>query len=319
MSQVVFVTEMDQHTVSRVLEPAPAHYQVQFCHPEDDNRLVELMHNAEFVIEFGSIGPSDTALRAGQHVKLIQLVSAGFEHLNTTLCQELGIPVANNGGANATDVAEHAVMLMLAVYRRLVEQDANVRHGRYTGIDTGTCTYTLRGKTIGLVGLGNIGRATASLLGSFGTRLLYADQSRAPTNVEQDLGLEFVSLTSLLEQSDIVSLHTPLDDSTRNLISSEELGRMKSDAVLINTCRGGVVDQQALTKALQQHQIRAAGLDVQAQEPVDPDDPLLSLDNIILTPHIAGVTADTWARRGEFVFTNLERVRNGQTPLAVVA
>ncbi len=207
---------------------------------------------------------------------------------------------------------------MLGACRRLVELDRDVRGDRWYAMETGRTTHTLCGKTVGLVGLGHIGRRVARLLLPFDTERLYADAVSAGPDVERDLGVTRVSLDELLERSDIVTLHVPLDDGTRHLIGAPQLARMKSSAVLVNTCRGAVVDEAALCEALGRGTLTFAALDVLEQEPPDPSNPLLHLDNILLTPHSAGITRDTWDRRGAFIFDNFERVRNGEKPLAVV-
>jgi phosphoglycerate dehydrogenase-like enzyme len=207
---------------------------------------------------------------------------------------------------------------ILGFYRRMVAMDANVRNGRWNAIDSGASTYTIQGKTAGIVGLGKIGRRTARLLAAFGAKLLYFDPYPASPAVEQELGVQRVALDELLRQSDIVTLHVPLNSDTRSLIGERELAMMKPNALLVNTCRGPVVNEKALTAALQARQIAGAALDVLELEPPAPDNPILKLDNVLFTPHTAGVTYDTWPRRGEFIFANLQRVWNGEAPLAAV-
>jgi phosphoglycerate dehydrogenase-like enzyme len=318
MPKVLFLTSLAPEIAALLTDLAPADFQVE-THPIDLDASEQAARLAEtdFLILFpGVIG--DEAVRQARQLKLIQLVSAGFDRVNVDLCRELGIPVANNGGTNSIDVAEHTICLMLAVYRRLIEMDQHVRNGGWRDIDSGNSTYTLFGKTVGIVGMGNIGRETAKRLQGFGVTLLYADAFPAKPEVEQTLNVRRVSMDELLQQSDVVTLHVPLNESTQNLISTRELAMMKREAILINTCRGPVVDEAALAKALQDGQIRGAGLDVLVQEPPASDNPILTLPNVILTPHAAGVTYDTWPRRGEFIFANLQRVWNGEPALAVV-
>jgi phosphoglycerate dehydrogenase-like enzyme len=238
--------------------------------------------------------------------------------MDVSLCRELGIPVANNGGANSIDVAEHTIGLILGFYRRLIELDRNVRTDRWRDIDTGFSTYTINGKTVGIVGLGNIGKRVAHLLRAFGARILYYDQYPPARNIASDLGVTRMALGDLLRESDIVTVHLPLTHETRGIIGKHELSLLKPTAVLVNTCRGPIVDEVALTEVLSEGHILGAALDVLEQEPPAPDNPLLKLDNVLLTPHVAGVTYDTWTRRGEFVFQNLQRVWEGGPPLAVV-
>ena len=278
---------------------------------------ISLVQEADFLILFpGQI--SEQVLRSAPRLKLIQLVAAGYDSMDVSLCRELGIPVANNGGANSIDVAEHTIGLILGFYRRLIELDRNVRTGRWRDIDTGSSTYTINGKTVGIVGLGNIGKRVAQLLRAFGARLLYYDQYPPTQSIESELGVTRRALDDLLRESDIVTVHLPLTHETRGIIGRHELSLLRPTAILVNTCRGPIVDEVALTEVLGGGRILGAALDVLEQEPPSPDNPLLKLDNVLLTPHAAGVTYDTWTRRGEFVFQNLQRVWEGEPPLAVV-
>ena len=301
-----------------MIRSAPPHFDVG-VHPANltEEQQIRLVEDADFMILFTN-RPSDAVLRSARQLKLIQMVGAGYDGMNMDLCREMGIPVANNGGTNAIDAAEHTLMLMLAVYRRLPEMDRNVRGDRWRAIDSGATTYTIDGKTVGIVGLGNIGQRVARLLKPFGPELIFFDAFPPPVDVQRSLGIARVSLDELLQRSDIVTLHVPLLPSTDQLIGARELAMMKPTATLINTCRGPVVDEAALTEALKRRQICSAGLDVLAKEPPDPDNPILQLDNVVFTPHAAGVTYDTWSRRGEFIFQNLQRVWAGEKPLAAV-
>lgn len=318
MPKVIFFTVLAPETAALLTQHAPADYQVA-VHPIDlpDAEKQELLRDADFLILFPGV-ISDELLRTATNLKLIQLVSAGFDRINVQLCRELGIPLANNGGANALDVAEHTIALILAFYRRMLEMDANVRNGRWYAIDSGATTYTIRGKTVGIIGLGKIGQQVARLLNAFGAKICYYDLFPASAELEKELGVQRCSLDELLQQSDVVTLHVPLNNETRGLINERTLALMKPNALLVNTCRGPVVDEAALTTALQARQIAGAALDVLAEEPPAPDNPILQLDNVLFTPHTAGVTYDTWPRRGEFIFANLQRVWRGETPLATI-
>ena len=185
-------------------------------------------------------------------------------------------------------------------------------------IDSGVSTYALHGKTVGIVGFGKIGRQVARLLQPFGVRILYADAVPATAEVERELAATRMELDDLLRSADVVTLHVPLNEHTHHLIGPRELGLMKPTALLVNTCRGPVVDEAALLDPLQARRIAGAALDVLEEEPAKSGHPLFGLDNVLLTPHTAGVTYDTWARRGEFIMRNIQRVANGQAPLAAV-
>ena len=318
MPKAIFFTRLPADTAALLADQAPPEIDVT-TYPMSlpDDEKAALVADADFLILFpGHI--AEPVVRAAKNVKLIQLVSVGFDQMDLGLCKELGIPVANNGGTNALDVAEHTIAMILALYRRFVEMDHNVRTNNWRGIDSGGTTYCIDGKTVGLIGLGQIGQRVARLLRAFGATVIYYDAFPAKPEVEQELGVERVELETLLQRADVISLHVPLNDSTKGLINARTLGLMKSNAILVNTCRGPVVDEAALTVALQTGQIAGAALDVLINEPPAADNPLLQLDNVLFTPHTAGVTRDTWARRGKFIFANLQRVLAGEKPLASV-
>lgn len=319
MPNVLFLTDLAPDIATLMTRTFPVDFTVK-THPIDlpDSEKMELIADADFLILFpGKI--SDSVLQAAKKLQLIQLVSAGFDRMNLDLCRQLGIPIANNGGANSIDVAEHTLYLILGLYRRSLQMDHNVRHAQWHGLDSGLMTYTIDNKTVGIVGFGQIGRQVTRLLRAFGANVIYYDPVPPTEEVDQQLGATRVSLAELLKQADIVSLHVPLNGDTRHLIGKEELALMKPTAILINTCRGPVVDEWALTRALEQKQIAGAGLDVLAQEPPDAENPIFALDNVLFSPHIAGVTYDTWPRRGKFIAENLKRVWQGEAAFALVS
>ena len=318
MIKTVFFTNLPTEQAALITCHAPAHFAVE-THPTalPDEQKVALLKEADMLVLFpGRL--SNAVLETAPQLKLIQLVSAGYEHMDLDLCARLGIPVANNGGTNAIDVAEHTLALTLGLYRRLIDLDRSARAGTWDEVALGLETRTNHGKTVGLVGLGHIGRRVARLFAALGAKLLYSDAIAASEETERELNIVRCELPDLLAQADIVSLHVPLLPSTRGLIGAVELAKMKGDAILINTCRGPVVDEDALYQALSAKSIAGAALDVFAQEPTPPGYPLMQLPNLLATPHAAGVTRDTWARRGRFVFENLQRAWDGEPPLAQI-
>ena len=208
-------------------------------------------------------------------------------------------------------------MLMVAVSRKLAVQHANVASGRWRGNDVPKL-YELHGKTLGIVGLGTIGKKAARLAQAFGMNVIYYDIARLTEDQEDALGVRFRLLHEVMAQADLVSLHVPLNDSTHHLIGAEELAAMKPEAVFVNTARGPVVDELALYEALTSGGIAAAGLDVFDREPPDSDNPLLALDNVILTAHMAGPTQESNQARGRNAFDNVQRVARGEEPLWVI-
>jgi len=253
--------------------------------------------------------------RATPKLKLLQLLSAGYDRVDMNAARMAGVPVSNNGGANAIAVAEHTMMLILATLKRLVSLHANVVAGNWRG---DAKVYELSGKTLGIVGLGNIGKKVARRAAAFDVDIQYFDIARLTEDQEDALGVRFVLFDELLKTSDIVSMHVPLDATTRSMISTRELALMKKSAVLINTCRGPVVDENALHEALKHQKILAAGLDVMTQEPPKPEHPLFALPNVTLTPHSAGPTWENWTARFRNGFDNIQRVAAGRPAKWVV-
>lgn len=257
--------------------------------------------------------------RAAPRLRLVQLLSAGYDRVDVEAARKAGVPVANNGGANAIAVAEHTLMLMLAVLKRLVRFHNDVVAGRWrVGDFAEVRVWELAGKTLGIVGLGNIGKKVARRAAAFDMDVQYHDIVRLTEDQEDALGVRFVLLAELLRTSDVVSLHVPLDDTTRSMLGPRELAMMKPSAILINTCRGPVVDEAALHRALTQGQIAAAGLDVMVEEPPAPAHPLLALPNVTLTPHTAGPTWENWTARFRNGFDNIQRVAAGRPPRWVI-
>jgi phosphoglycerate dehydrogenase-like enzyme len=277
---------------------------------DDLNREVA---DADFLMVFGAKIRPET-LQAGKNLRLVNILHAGFDGFPVAEAGELGIPVATASGTNSQGVAEMALTLMLSLYRHLTWLDSAIRDGQWI-VDraAGHDSYEIEGKTIGIVGLGNIGSITARLVQGFNPTILYADIEAKP-EIEEKTGASRVDLDELLSESDIVTLHTPLDDSTRGLIGRRELALMKPSAILINTCRGPVVVEAALLEALRERRIWGAGLDVFEQEPTPGDNPLLQLENIVVAPHLAGQTAESYPRRAGLAFENMQRILNGQAP-----
>jgi phosphoglycerate dehydrogenase-like enzyme len=216
-------------------------------------------------------------------------------------------------------VAEHTILLMLAVYRKLVPQHADVSAGRWRGNRPPPPMFELHGKTLGIIGLGTIGKRVARIAqGGFDMRVQYNDIVRLSEDAEDAMDVRYRLLSELLQTSDIVTLHVPLTNLTRRMIGAAELKLMQAHAVLINCSRGGVVDIEALHEALSAGRIAGAGLDVFPQEPPSPSEPALSLDNVVLTAHLAGASRETRVKQVRNAFDNVLRVARGERPFWVV-
>jgi glyoxylate reductase/D-3-phosphoglycerate dehydrogenase len=281
--------------------------------------ILSVMGDADYFIGFARPGMGRAFYEAAPRLRLVQLISAGYDRLDVEAARKAGVPVANNGGANSVAVAEHTLMLMLAVYKRLVWHHENVVAGKWRAADFAQArTYELAGRTLGIVGLGTIGKKVARRAPAFDMAVQYYDIVRLTEDDEDALGVRFVLLPELLRTSDVVSLHVPLNDSTRKMMGARQFAAMKPDAIFINTCRGPVVDEGALLAALTSGQIAGAGLDVLTQEPPPADHPLFRLDNVIITPHTAGPTWENWPKAFRNAFDNIQRVARGAEPRWVI-
>src|SRR5215470_8027881 len=275
--------------------------------------------DAEYFMGFGRNPLGSDFYAAAPRMKLVQLISAGYNTIDLEAARKAGVPIANNGGANSVAVAEHAVMLILATLKKLAWQHKNCAAGKWrVGDFAETRLYELEGKTVGIVGLGNIGKKVARRLHGFDVKIVYYDIFRLPEHEEDALGVRFVLLDELLKMSDVVTLHVPLSAQTKDLISDRQLEMMKPTAILVNTCRGPVVDEVALHKALITKRIVGAGLDVMVDEPPSKDNPLLNVENITITPHTAGPTWENWPKAFRNAFDNILRVHAGRPPMWVV-
>eukprot|EP01052_Picozoa_sp_SAG31_P039660 SAG31_NODE_5548_length_2465_cov_2.790363_1_plen_415_part_00 len=262
------------------------------------------------------LSPEDLAIKLPR-LRCFQMTSAGYNALNVPKLAEQGVVVANNGGANAVSVAEHTLTLLLALQHRLIEMHSHVQAGDWSNY-TATPHRELAGSTVGIVGFGNIGRLVARKLAGFDVKLLYADTDPMPPGRDGELGATRVLLEELLARSDIVTLHVPLLPSTVGLIGGTELSLMKPDAILLNTCRGAVVDEKAVVAALKSGKLGGFGADVLIDEPPSADNPLIALPNVIVTPHLAGTAAPASKRSFEFAIENLARLAKGEPMLCVV-
>jgi glyoxylate reductase len=243
---------------------------------------------------------------AGPQIKVVSNYAVGFDNVDVPACTARGVAVGNTPGVLTETTADLAFALLMAAARRIPEGDRYVRMGRWKtwgpllllGLD-------VHGSTIGIVGFGRIGQAVARRAMGFGMTVLYHDVHRVDPAVEREFGATFLPLEELLARADFVSLHVNLTPQTKGLIDAEKLSWMKPSAVLVNTSRGPVVDGRALADALRDGGIFAAALDVTDPEPIPTDDPLLSLDNCLVVPHIASASRATRSKKAEMASANL--------------
>jgi D-3-phosphoglycerate dehydrogenase len=251
---------------------------------------------------------TEKVLSYGPRLKVVARAGVGYDNIDVEAATRRGIFVTNVPGANSRAVAEMALGLMFDVARRIAVMDKRVR----AGVWKGHVGFELGGKALGIVGTGNIGRLVAELGAKLGMRVVC--WSRTPDrNWAGAIGAVYVSLDELLQSADVVSIHIALTERTRNLLSQRELSLMKPSAILINTARGGIVDEDALFEALHEKRLAGAGLDVFADEPI-AQSRLLELENVVLTPHVGGLTAESAHSISMGAARNVVAVLGGQTP-----
>jgi phosphoglycerate dehydrogenase-like enzyme len=284
----------------------------------DRASLEQAIPGADYIVCYPNVKSDDAFYKAAPKLKLYQLLSAGYDDVDIEAARRAKVPVCNNGGANAISVSEHAMMLMLTVSRRVIWQHESVSAGRWRGNAPAPMMYEIYDKTLGIIGLGTIGKKVARVANAFRMRVQYYDIARLPEHEEDALGVRFRLFRELLRTSDIVTLHVPLNDSTRHMIGADEMALMKPEAIIVNTSRGPVIDEAALTRALADNKLFGAGLDVFDEEPPPPDNPLFKLRNVVLTSHYAGPTWDNHMARFRNAFDNVQRVHRGEKPLWVV-
>ncbi|MDQ4127575.1 MAG: 2-hydroxyacid dehydrogenase [Actinomycetota bacterium] len=292
--------------------------QVVVSPEEDAARLAGDLRDAEVLLHI--LTPvTDEVLAGAPRLRLVQKIGVGVNTIDLEAARRRGVAVANMPGTNTQAVAEAALMLMLAALRNLPGFDRACRLGKGWAPEgevheRRNTLGELCGRTVGLVGAGAVASRLVGPLRALGARVIYTARSERP-----DLGIQRYSLDDLLEVSDIVSLHLPLTPETEGIIDRAALARMKSGAVLTNTARGGLVEEAPLVEALTSGHLRAAGLDVLSEEPPPPDHPLLALQNVVVTPHVAWLTQETLARSFDVALENILRLRDGRELLFRVA
>ena len=245
------------------------------------------------------------------NVRFWQRWGAGFDHCDLKAWGERGIPIATCPGVNSGIVSELAIMLMLACYRNLLPINRNLLAGHWPKTEYFGRSFMIRGKTVGVLGLGHIGKKVAALVTAFGANVIYYDILRQPDQ-EAQFGYRFVERKQLFEESDILTIHCPLDDTTRGTIAEAEFAAMKKNAILINTARGPIVKEQALVEALQTGKIAGAGLDVYEKEPLPADHPLLTMENVVASAHAGGNTKDNDINMVNYVYHNIVAFDRGE-------
>jgi len=289
-----------------------------------EHEACEKIRDATVAVVFpGSLFLSKKILESASKLKLIQTYGVGYDNIDLDTATKLGIPVANNPGFNANSVAEHTIMLILMTLKNILNFNRKSLKGTLTIPDRRLYQpLEFKDRTLGIIGLGDIGREVARLAIAFGAKVLYYKRKRLSKPQENKLNVEYLPFEKLLAESDIVSVHVPLTEDTRGLIGEREIGLMKDGALLINTAREHIVDEEALAKALKVGKLSGAGIDTVSMTVKDGvfvfDSPLPSMEKVVFTPHTAGASREALIRADTRWVNNVCRLLNGGKPLHIV-
>lgn len=273
--------------------------------------LMEKMPEADYVLASGRVRIDGDVLEKADRLRMVQRTGSGLDSLDLEELKKRSIPVYVNSGINSRSVAEYTLLMILGCLRRVPMIDRNTKNGVWKKQEQGVHTRELYGKTVGLIGFGNIGKKVAQMLIPFGTKTIYYCRERKDKKTESEYQVTYSNLDKLLEESDIISVHCPLNDETKGMLGKHEFGLMKKDAILINTARGQIVDMDSLTESLKEGRLAFAGIDVYDTEPVRKDSGILQLDNVMLSPHIAGVTYESFFNMMESAIRNIRCFDSG--------
>lgn len=309
--RVLYAEPLPDELAAIVREELPRDCALDVVPSRDADAFVRRLPAADVLI-VASTRVDARLLSAAPRLRLVHHQGVGYDNVDLAACRAAGVAVALTPEGTTVGVAEHTMLLILALAKHLCALDAAVRRGEWPVWEYRPRSFELAGTTLGLVGFGRIGREVARRARAFDVRVVYYDPVRASREVEEALGASPLVLDDLLRMADVVSLHLPLSPTTRGIIGRRELALLRPHTVLVNTARGALVDEAALVEALSARQIAGAGLDVLADEPPHADHPLLRLDNVVLSPHVAAGTRDAFRTKMGAIAANIGRLRAGE-------
>lgn len=320
------VVSLPKERIERYNVKPPEGFNIEYIkYPYSDEELIKASEGATFL--FLSLSPvSNNVMKNLKTVKLIQSEGAGYDGIDVDEAKKAGIYVCNAKGVNKVAVAEHTIGLILASLRRTVEADKQIKNGNFV---SNYLDYEVKGIRelkschVGIIGLGDIGIEVVKRLKPFGCKISYFNSRRKSIQIEEELGIEYMTFDELLRNCDIISLHLPLLPETKDLINKDVLNIMKTDAILINTARGEIINQSDLAQALIAGKLDGVAIDTISPQPPTLEHPLLNLPEsaskkLILTTHIAGITTEAFTAMQIVAWSNMSKVQNGHRPDNIV-
>lgn len=310
--KVIYLDPVNSEIRQFLLEQCPEKYELICVESGEDLQKVN-WDEIDYFITANAAVTKEMILNS-KKIKLIQKTGAGVDKIDVEYATNKKVPVATTPGANSDAVAELVILFILALYRKLLELDRSTKNGQWLMYERRLQCFELKNKQIGLVGLGNIGKSLVKRLSGFDVEISYFDIIRLRKEEESDMNIRFKDFDSIISESDIISVHIPLNKNTKGMFDHKVFKRMKNSGIIINTARGSIVDEEALSSALINEEIAGAGIDTYSIEPIHKDNPLLKLNNVITTPHIGAGTYDTWRYVLSIAFENIALVSEGRKP-----
>jgi len=303
----IVVTHSLNDSIMKSLEKK---FRVEIANSGDPNKIYPLMKDANGIIV--RIGFLDyKTIMSLNNLEVIGRTGVGVDNIDLKAANEKGIPVVITPGANTRSVVEHTLSFILALSKDLKTNDMEMHKGNY-GIRNSCRAFEILGKTLGIIGFGNIGKEVAKFSSTLGMHILVFDPFIKPEIVEE-MGFQFTEkLEVLLKKSDVISIHVPLTKDTAGMIGPKEFNLMKPGLIMVNCARGNIIDEKALIEALRENKIRGVGLDVFSSEPINEDNPILEFNNVITTPHIAGLTGEAFFAMSKMVTDGVEAILAGE-------
>ena len=316
MGNLIFLCRKIESEAWNVFTKAvPGECRIVLIDPNETKKAASQIATTDYLITYRSGHVSPEIIDVAKHLKLIHTMGQGVDHLPVRKARSRGIYVCNNGGANSRSVAELTIFLILALLRRIRPFTDSFKSGQFQGKADIRSVHEFCDKTIGILGFGNIGRYVAKLSHGFGANVVFYGRTAVSHDVRIGFKARQVGFDELLSISDIVTLHMPSNPGTKGIINWQKLSMMKSNAYLINTSRADLVNQADLIRALKEKEIAGAGLDVWEPEPPDPENQLIHMDNVFVTPHIGALAWENWEPRVQAAWKNIRRVSEGKEPI----
>lgn len=310
--RVVMLDPAAPDRLDRIRPFLPEGWEISTAASREPGDQVAALSGAAFGIT-GDV-PVTREMMALQELRAIHKWGVGYDNIDLEAARQHGVRVLRTTGSNAVAVAETTLGLILALNRNIVRGHVGILDGNWRKGELSPTSMRLSGKTVGIIGMGYIGKALARLLRGFGCTILYTKRTRLTAEEETEAGVRFASIEELLQTADVVTLNCELNASTRNLINRETLALMKPDALLVNAARGGIMVEEDVAEAVREGRLRGVGVDVFAVEPVPPGNPLIGLDRVITTPHVGAISADSFVPSITRMIGNLHAIARGKDP-----